>query len=285
MNLEGKVAVVTGGGRGIGKAIAIDFAKNGADVVVAARTVSEIENVAEEIRKLGQKSLAIRTDMTKEEDIKDLISKSFEEFNKIDILVNNAGVSGASPIAKMKTKEWDLIMAVNLRGVMIATREVLKIMKKQKSGCIINISSGFGIEGQLYLSAYGVSKAGLLLFANVLAKEEKHVKVYTINPGLIDTRLAGGSLGKKEPPEIIGPIASYLASDENKLLSGTVVKRIQLDNMKAAISPLIQGRTYSDWKTLFKEINHQLSEKILRNIKKYNKMMPFLFRDYLKPMK
>ncbi len=285
MSLEGKVAIVTGGGRGIGKAIALDFARNSSDVVVAARTVSEIENVRDEIHKLGRKSLSIRTDMTKEEDIKALISKTFEEFNKIDILVNNAGVSGGSPIAKMKTSEWDLIMNVNLRGAFIATRESLNIMKKQKSGCIINISSGFGIEGQLYLSAYGVSKAGLLLFADVLAKEEKHVKVYTINPGLIDTRLAGASPGRKDPPEIIGPIASYLASNENKLPSGTVVKRIQLDNMKATITPLIQGRTYPDWKTLFKDIKPQLNEKILRNIKKYNKMMPFVFRESLKPVK
>ncbi|NVM01915.1 MAG: SDR family oxidoreductase [Candidatus Helarchaeota archaeon] len=285
MSLEGKVAIVTGGGRGIGRAIALDFAKNGADVVVAARTESEIENVAEEIRKLDRQSLAIRTDMIEEESIKNLISITFEKFKKIDILVNNAGLSGASPIASMKTEEWDRIINVNLRGVMIATREVLKFMKKQKSGYIISIASGFGIEGQPFLSAYGVTKAGVILFNEVLAKEVKYIKAYVINPGLIDTKLARLSTGKKEPPEIIGPIASYLASDENKLPSGIVVKRIQLDNMKAAISPLIQGRTYPDWKTLFKEIKPQLSEKILRNIKKYNKMMPFLFRDFLKQTK
>ena len=282
MSLEGKVAIVTGGGRGIGRAIALDFAKSGADVVVAARTISEIESVASEIRGLGRQSLAIPTDMMKETDIKNLINQTHEQFGKIDILVNNAGLSaGSNFVIDMKTADWDRIMNVNLRGVFIATREVLKKMKSQKSGRIITISSGFGIEGQPAISAYGASKAGVILFFDSLSKEQHWAKVYVINPGLIDTKLAERSVGKKDPPEIIGPIASYLASDECKLKSGTVVKRLQLDNLKAAILPLIEGKNYASWKDLLQEIKPKLNEKILRNLEKYKKMLPFLFWDQL----
>jgi len=282
MSLEGKVALITGAGRGIGKAIALDFAKNGADVVVAARTTAEIESVAAEIRKLGRQALAIPTDMTQESDIQNLVSQTQKKFGKIDILVNNAGVSDVGFIMEMKTEDWDRVITVNLRGVFIATREVLKIMKEQKSGRIISISSGFGIEGQPTLAAYGASKAGVIIFSDVLSKEVRFVKVYVINPGLIDTKLAVRAPGKKDPPEIIGPIATYLASDECKLPSGTIVKRLQLDSLKAAISPLIQGRTFTNWESLLQEIQPKLNEKILNNIEKYQKMLPFLFKDYIK---
>ncbi|MHA1651124.1 MAG: SDR family NAD(P)-dependent oxidoreductase [Candidatus Helarchaeota archaeon] len=281
MLLKDKIAIVTGGGRGIGRAIALDFAKNGADVVVAARTISEIESVAEEIRSIGCQSLAIQTDMTKEDDIKALVKKTIEKFGRIDILVNNAGVLIEAPIIDMKTEDWDRVINVNLRGVFIITREILKIMAQQKSGCIISIASGFGIEGQPYYSAYGASKAGVLLFNDVLAKEARFIKAYVINPGLIETKMTEKAPGTKDPPEIVAPIATYLASDENKLPSGTAVKRLQLDNLKAAILPLIQRRTYPTWNALFQEIKPHLNEKILRNIKKYRKMLPYLFKDYL----
>ncbi|NVM27878.1 MAG: SDR family oxidoreductase [Candidatus Helarchaeota archaeon] len=281
MTLEGKVAIVTGGGRGIGRAIALDLAKNGADIVVAARTISEIESVAAEVRALGRQAVVIPTDMTKETDIMNLINQTHEQFGKIDILVNNAGVSGAAPVIDMKTEDWDRIINVNLRGVFIATREALKKMKPQRSGRIISISSGFGIEGQPFISAYGASKAGVILFSNALSKELHWAKVYVINPGLIDTKLAERSAGKKDPPEIIGPIASYLASDECKLKSGTVVKRLQLDNVKAAIVPLIQGHKYPTLKALLKDVEPQVTEKIKRNIEKYKKMLAFLFQEYL----
>ncbi|MHA1279364.1 MAG: SDR family NAD(P)-dependent oxidoreductase [Candidatus Helarchaeota archaeon] len=280
MSLDGKVAIVTGGGRGIGKAIALDFARNGANVVVAARTVAEIEEVASQIRALGRESYAIRTDMTKEDDIKTLVKQTYEKFGRIDILVNNAGVSTGVEIKDMKTETWDLILNVNLRGVFLTTRETLKIMEKQRSGHIINISSGFGIEGQPYFSAYGASKAGVLLFSDVLAKENRFIKVYVINPGLIDTKMAEAAPGAKTPPEVIAPIATFLASDMNKLPSGTVVKRLQLDALKEAISPLIQGRTFPNQSAFLKEIEPKLNPKILRNIKKYRKMLPFLFKEY-----
>ena len=282
MSLEGKVGVITGGGRGIGRAIALDFARNGADVVVAARTVTEIEKVADAVRALGREALAVPTDMTKESDIKNLITKAQEKFGKIDILVNNAGVSGADFVMDMKTEDWDRIINVNLRGVFIATREALKVMKPQKSGRIISISSGFGIEGQVTLSAYGASKAGVILFSDALAKELRWVKVYVINPGLIDTKLAERVPGEKDSPEIIGPIASFLASDQCKLPSGTVVKRLQLDSLKEIISPLLEGKTYADWKAIYQEMKPNLGHKIIRNIEKYKKLIPFIITDYRK---
>jgi NAD(P)-dependent dehydrogenase (short-subunit alcohol dehydrogenase family) len=281
MSLEGKLALVTGGGRGIGRAIALDFAKYGADVVVAARTISEIEGVATEIHELGRQSLAIPTDMTDENSIQNLVTKTYETFGKIDILVNNAGVSIVVPIIDMKTEDFDRVITVNLRGMFICTRESLRIMKKQKHGTIINISSGFGIEGQPLLSAYCASKAGILLFSDSLSKEERRIKVYVINPGLIDTQMAKNAPGKKYPPEAISQIATYLAFPENKFPSGTVVKQLQLDNIKDAIFPLIQGHTYPDWDTLFQDVEMKLDEKNLRNIEKYKIMMPYIFRDYL----
>jgi 3-oxoacyl-[acyl-carrier protein] reductase len=281
VSLEGKVAVITGGGRGIGRAIALDFARNGADVVVAARTIAEIEAVAAEIQDLGAQSMAIRTDMTKESDIVNLIRQAHERFGKIDILVNNAGVSTGVEIKNTKTEDWDFLINVNLRGVFLATREALKIMTKQQSGCIISMGSGFGIEGQPYYSAYGASKAGVILLSDALAKEERHIKVYVINPGLIDTKMTKIAPGTKTPPGVIGPIASFLASGANKLPSGTVIKRLQLDGLKAAIVPLLGGRTFSSWNALFKEVKPKLDAKILRNIKKYQKMLPFLFKEYL----
>ncbi len=281
MSLVGKVAVITGGGRGIGRAIALDFAKNGADVVVAARTVSEIEKVSEAIRQQGRHSLAIPTDMTQESAIKNLINQTNEQFGKIDVLVNNAGVSNPAFIMDTNTEDWDRVINVNLRAVFITTREALKIMQNQKSGRVISISSGFGIEGQPTLSAYGASKAGVILFSDVLAKEIRWLKVYVINPGLIDTKLAERAPGEKSPPEIIGPIASFLASDACKVPSGTIVKRLQLDSLKNSIIPLIEGKRYPSWNTLFNEIKPNLEEKILRNLEKYKKMLPFLFQDYI----
>ncbi len=282
MSLEGKLAVITGGGRGIGKAIALDFAKYGADVVVAARTISEIERVAAEIQSLGRQALAVPTDMTDERSIQHLIATTYETYGKIDILVNNAGVTLVVPIIDMKTEDFDRVMTVNLRGMFICTRETVRIMKKQKYGCIISISSGFGIEGQPLLSAYCASKAGILLFSDCLAKEERRIKVFVINPGLIDTQMAENAPGKKYPPEVIAEIATYLALPENKFPSGTVVKQIQVDNIKDAILPLIQTHTYPTWDSLFQDVKAKLDEKNLRNIEKYKVMMPYLFKDFLK---
>ena len=281
MSLEGKLAVITGGGRGIGKAIALDFAKYGADVVVAARTTAEIESVAAEIRNMGRQSVAIPTDMTNEQSIQNLISKSYETFGKIDILVNNAGISFLAAVIDMKTEDFDQLIAVNLRGMFICTREALRIMKKQKQGRIINISSGFGIEGQPMLSAYCASKAGILLLSDSLSKEERKVKVYVINPGLIETKMTEGLQGKKESPEVIAKIATYLALPENKFPSGMVIKQLQLDNIKAAIAPLIQGRTFPDWNTLFQGVKSKLDAKILGNIEKYKVMLSYWFKEYL----
>jgi len=281
MSLERKLAVITGGGRGIGKSIALDFAKYGADVVVAARSVAEIESVAAEIRNMGRQSIAIPTDMTNEQSIQNLISKSYEKFGKIDILVNNAGISFLAAVIDMKTEDFDQLIAVNLRGLFICTREALRIMKKQKQGCIINMSSGFGIEGQPMLSAYCASKAGILLLSDSLSKEERKVKVYVINPGLIETKMTEGLQGKKESPEVIAKIATYLALPENKFPSGMVIKQLQLDNIKAAIAPLIQGRTFPDWNTLFQGVKSKLDAKILGNIEKYKVMLSYWFKEYL----
>ena len=122
----------------------------------------------------------------------------------------------------------------------------------------------------------------MIRFSDALSKELRWLKVYVINPGLIDTKLAEQAPGEKTSPDIIGPIASFLASDQCKVPSGTVVKRLQLDALKEIISPLLKGKTYTNWKTIYQEMKPNLGHKIIRNIEKYKKMIPFIISDYRK---
>lgn len=282
MLLENKIAIVTGGGRGIGKAIAINFAKNGAKIALAARTKSEINDVVEEIKSIGGEAIAIQTNVLHESMIKNLVNETYEKFGDLDILVNNAGISSVSPIITMKTEDFDNVININLRGSFIATRECLKIFKKKHSGSIINMTSGYGIDPQPLLCAYSASKAALINFTKTLSKEDKYVKVYALNPGRIDTKLTVGLAGNKKSPEIIGPIASFLASDKNKLKSGTVVKRLQLDSLQNATRDYLEGKKYTDIDSLITEIKSKIDAKTIHHLKKYEGMLMYIFQDYLK---
>jgi NAD(P)-dependent dehydrogenase (short-subunit alcohol dehydrogenase family) len=147
MKLEGKVAIITGASRGLGKAFALDFAREGADVVVAARTETEgnipgtINQTADEIEAIGRRALAVRCDVTKEESVEEVVKKTLDEFGRIDVLVNNAGVAWWPPITETPLKRFELVLRVNLIGAFLCVKAVLPTMIEQKRGSIINISS------------------------------------------------------------------------------------------------------------------------------------------------
>ena len=208
-NLEGKVAIVTGGGRGIGKAISLVLAESGVDVVVAARTVEQIEGTAKEIRELGQRALAVSTDVTKADQVERMVKKTISEFGKIDILVNDAGTGQAKqlvplpgiklpgwegvgdPNSPMSEEEWHLIMDTNLTSIFLCTRAVGSYMIKQRRGKVINISSVNAEMGFPYHISYNTSKAAVNMFTRCLALEWApfNINVNAIGPGDFPTPL------------------------------------------------------------------------------------------------
>ena len=180
MNLEGKVAIVTGASRGLGKAIAVELARAGAAVAVAARTVEAgqsplpgtIRETVYEIEKQGGRSISVRCDVTKEEDVEELIKQVSERLGRVDIMVNNAGITTPESFLKLSTKKWDLVVGVNLRGTFLCTKSVLPQMVERRSGHIINLSSVLARRVKFSV-AYGATKAAIERFTLGLAKEMK----------------------------------------------------------------------------------------------------------------
>lgn len=197
MRLSGKTAIVTGSGRGIGKATAIALAKEGCNVVVCSRTAREIENTANEIKKLGSKAISVRADVSNSGDVRNLIKKTIDEFGSIGILVNNAGVAVYKPLIDTTEKEYDYVMNVNTKGVFLCTKEVLPHMIKQKSGVIVNISSALGKHGSKDFSAYSASKFGVIgLTESVAAELPSGIKVYAVCPGGVATDMVKQIIGR-----------------------------------------------------------------------------------------
>src|SRR4030042_6995437 len=187
MKLKGKVAISTGGATGIGKAITLAFAKEGASVVLAARNLSRLEEVAKDIKSRGGKAKAIQTDISDHEQVKRMVAQTIEEFGQIDVLVNDAarGTFNNADVADMGLDDWHESLAINLTGTMLCSREVLKYMIPRRSGSIINVSSVSGLSGHPTQSPYCVSKWGIIGFTEVLAIEAgKHnIRVNCISPG------------------------------------------------------------------------------------------------------
>lgn len=239
-DLTGKVALVTGGGRGIGRAIALALAEAGADVVPTSRARSEIEAVAGEMEALGRRTLIQTCDVGQIDSIRKLLRRVMEEFGHIDVLVNAAAISPIwKRIEDVTDEEWDQILGVNLRGAFLISREVGKLMLERRSGSVVHIASIAGLKGVSHIGAYAVSKAGLIGLVRVLAQEwaARGVRVNAIAPGWVRTAMAQPvlehpelsqgllreiPLGRFAEPEEIAPLAVYLASDAAVFATGQV---------------------------------------------------------------
>jgi len=244
-SLANKVAIVTGGKRGIGKAIALAFAEAGADVAICGRVIEdgELEATAGEIQKLGQRSLAIQADVTRKAEVDNLVQKVMHEFGTIDILVNNAGIMIRAPLLDMPEDDWEKVINVHLKGCYLCCQAVGRIMTKQGRGNIINIASGAAFKANINRGAYCAAKAGMLMLTRVLALEvgSYNVRVNAIAPGFIKTELnraiwddpetleqfltrratpLGRTIGK--PSDIVGA-ALLLASDASSYMTGQTI--------------------------------------------------------------
>ena len=236
-SLEDKVAIVTGAGRGIGKAISLGFADAGADVVVCSRTPEQLEEVAEEIKGCGRRALALPTDITKKKDVDNLVQKTINEFGKIDILVNNVGTGILLSMVDHEEEDWDLVMNTNLKGYYLCSRAVGKKMMEQKSGNIISISSVRGLEAFPGRASYCISKAGVIMLTKVMAVElvGYNIRANAIAPGFFKTELtmprweipeerqkiiAGIPMGRWGEMDEIASAALFLASDASSFVTG-----------------------------------------------------------------
>jgi len=240
--LDGKVALITGGSRGIGRATALGFAEAGADVVVASRKLPDLENVAEEIRKLGRKSLPVAAHVARMEDINNLVSKVINEFGKIDILVNNAGTSPAlASSLDVDERLWDSIMNLNLKGLFFLSQAVAKVMKEHGGGKIINVASMDGFKPEPNIGTYAISKAGVIMVTKAMALElaQYNIRVNALAPGNVHTRLGDsrflampeyeGEMIKRtplgriaDPDDMVGAMI-YLASDASSFVTGECI--------------------------------------------------------------
>jgi 3-oxoacyl-[acyl-carrier protein] reductase len=197
IDLKDQVAIVTGGGTGIGRAVALALGAAGAKVAICGRRVGPLEQVAKNIKALGGQGLAITADVARVEQVQQLVDVTLETFGSVDILVNNAGIDGGNPIHEQDIEEWDQVMAVNLRGPFLLARATLPLMRQQRRGHIINISSESGLEYYPGNGAYGVAKHALNALGEFIQRENQEfgIRVNTICPGMVVTEMTENSPG------------------------------------------------------------------------------------------
>ncbi|MET3698018.1 3-oxoacyl-[acyl-carrier-protein] reductase [Bacillus oleivorans] len=236
MRLKGKAALVTGASRGIGRAIAIELAKEGANVAVNfAGSEAKAHAVVDEIKALGVQAFAIQGDVANTEDVQRIITETMNQFGTIDILVNNAGITRDNLLMRMKEEEWDSVINTNLKGVFLCTKAVTRPMMKQRSGRIINISSIVGVSGNPGQANYVAAKAGVIGLTKTAAKElaSRGITVNAVAPGFITTDMTEElsdelkaemlkqiPLGKLGNPEDIAKTVLFLASDDSAYMTG-----------------------------------------------------------------
>ncbi len=236
--LEGRVAIVTGASRGIGRAVAASLAEDRASVVVSGRDAARVDMAAKELEGLGVPVLTVAGDVSKREDVDRVVGQARERFGRIDILVNNAGVTRDALLVRMRDEDWDEVLNVNLRGAFLMTRAVAKVMMRQKGGRIINITSTAGAMGNAGQANYSAAKAGLIGLTKSAARELAHwgILVNAVAPGLIDTDMAAAippdareALLAQVPLKRIGiarevaDVVRFLARDGASYVTGQVI--------------------------------------------------------------
>lgn len=237
--LKNKNAVVTGATRGIGREIAFTLAENGANVAINYRTLNEdVERLIEELKSYGTNIVAVKCDISDEEEVKNFIAESKKQLGSIDILINNAGITKDGLLMRMKEKDFSDVLDVNLKGTFITTREAASIMMKQRHGKIINISSVVGVIGNVGQCNYAASKAGVIGFSKSVARElaSRNITVNVVAPGFINTdmtgvlpekvkesMLQGIPLKRIGEPKDIANAVLFLASDLSNYITGQVI--------------------------------------------------------------
>jgi 3-oxoacyl-[acyl-carrier protein] reductase len=239
MLLSGQVAVVTGGAQGIGKAIALALAREGAEIVIADLNLEEANKTAQEIEALGRKVIALKVNVASAEEVEALMKKMLDNFGRIDILVNNAGITRDGLLVRMKEEDWDLVLDVNLKGTFNCTKAVSRVMLKQKAGKIVNIASIIGQIGNVGQANYAASKAGIIAFTKSVAKElaSRRINVNAIAPGFIATEMTAvlsdevkQEMLKRIPlerlgqPEDIAQAVLFLVSPASAYITGQVLR-------------------------------------------------------------
>lgn len=236
--MENKVALITGSGRGIGKAIALKLASEKMDIVICDVDEPAIHETVDEIKKLGVKALGIKVDVTSAEAVAQLFEKTMAEFGKVDVLVNNAGITRDNLLIRMQENEWDAVIAVNLKGSYNCLKAAAKIMMKQRNGKIINISSVVGVMGNVGQANYAASKGGLISLTKSAAKElaARNITVNAVAPGYIETEMTKNlnenvkeafmnviPLRRPGKPEDVATVVSFLASQAADYITGQVI--------------------------------------------------------------
>jgi len=247
MEFIGKVAIITGGSRGIGKSMAERFLREGAKVVIAARSEDEVTRTAQTLKQIGD-IFGISTDVSQENDVKNLIDKTLQRFRDIGILINAAGIQNPiGPLLESNTQEWISNIHINLIGTMLCCKTVLPVMIEKKIGKIINFAGGGANYSRPNFSAYAVSKAAIVRFTEILAEELKefNIQVNAVSPGIIKTRMIDEILiagpeksgkdynqvkskmnGGFDSPELVSELVLFLASDKSNWITGRVISAI-----------------------------------------------------------
>ena len=239
MLLEGKNALITGAAQGIGRAIALELAREGADVIVCDIRGEVATQTVNEIKALGRKCEFHQVNVSDAAQVKEVVDKALDNFKRIDILINNAGITRDNLIIRMDEKDWDLVLSVNLKGTFNFTKAILRPMMKQRSGKIVNIASVIGVTGNAGQANYAASKAGVIALTQSVAREvaSRGINVNAVAPGFIKTAMTDAlqedikkailkqiPLGEFGTPEDVANVVLFLASDLSRYVNGQVIR-------------------------------------------------------------